>query len=116
MKILICGSRDWDDTSIIQDRLEQLPRDTEILHGNAPGADRIAAAIALMLGLSVTSFPANWKRYGKSAGLKRNIEMLDENPDLVIAFQKNKSRGTQHTIDNAIARGIQLEIFSERNT
>jgi hypothetical protein len=38
--------------------------------------------------------------------------MLDTGPDLVLAFQRNGSRGTQHTIDEARARGIPVEVFT----
>lgn len=40
----------------------------------------------------------------------RNLAMLDEKPDLVIAFQINGSAGTQHTIDQARKRGIPVEV------
>ena len=56
-------------------------------------------------------FPADWDTYGKQAGFIRNIQMLDEKPDLVIAFQKNASRGTQHTINEARKRGIPVEVI-----
>ena len=38
--------------------------------------------------------------------------MLDEKPDEVIAFQLNSSKGTQHTIDNALKRGIPTRVFT----
>jgi len=28
-----------------------------------------------MIGLKIKSFPAKWERYGKSAGMKRNLQM-----------------------------------------
>jgi hypothetical protein len=36
--------------------------------------------------------------------------MLDDEPDRVLAFQRNGSRGTQHTIDEARRRGIPVEV------
>jgi hypothetical protein len=71
----------------------------------------IADGAARLLDLQVEKFPANWERYGRHAGLERNLEMLDTNPDLVIAFQRNRSRGTQHTIDQARKRGIAVEVI-----
>jgi hypothetical protein len=38
--------------------------------------------------------------------------MLDQQPDRVLAFQRNGSTGTQHVIDETRKRGIPLEVFS----
>lgn len=110
MIVLVCGSRDWQDEAAIADRLAELP-DCTILHGCARGVDRIAAEIGDLYGHAVHGFPAGWDKYGKRAGFLRNVQMLDEGPDLVIAFQAHKSRGTQHTIDEARKRGIPVEVI-----
>lgn len=118
MKVLVCGSRDWTNAEAIYDRLESLVpvepwlEGPTIMHGDARGADKIAADIALDLGLWVEAYPADWERHGKAAGPIRNLQMLDQQPDLVIAFQRNGSRGTQHTIDEARKRGIPVEVYS----
>lgn len=111
MKVLVCGSRDWTDPWEIEERLPHLPRGTEIIHGDCRGADRVAATVAGRLGFQVTAYPADWRGKGKRAGILRNLEMLDQKPDLVIAFQKAGSTGTQHTIDEATRRGIPVEVF-----
>jgi hypothetical protein len=67
---------------------------------------------ALMLGLDSERYAADWKQYGKRAGILRNLQMLDQRPDLVLAFQRNGSRGTQHTIDEARKRGIAVEVHT----
>lgn len=114
VKVLVCGSRDWDDYEAIAVQLDRFSPGTDVIHGNARGADRIAAKIAANLGLHVRAFPADWREQGKRAGVVRNIAMLDENPDLVIAFQRNGSRGTQHTIDEARKRGIPVEVHASQ--
>ncbi len=113
MKVLVCGSRSWHRTSLIHERLAKLPRGTEIIHGGARGADEIAGEYARALGLTETIFLADWKRHGKKAGIIRNYEMLNQEPDLVLAFWDGKSTGTQHTIDEAENRGIKVEILYE---
>lgn len=75
-----------------------------IIHGAARGADTLAGEEALDLGFWVQRFPADWKRHGRGAGFKRNLEMLDRDPDLVIAF--GQGRGTNHTVSKAQERGI----------
>lgn len=91
-------------------RLSAFPPDTVVIHGDARGADRLADHAARGLGLKVEPYPADWSRYGKRAGILRNLEMLDSNPTTVIAFWDGESRGTQHTIDEARKRGIRLWI------
>jgi len=110
MKVLVCGSRHWLESQPIYDRLKELKPDL-VIHGDARGADRIAARVAEELGIRTQAFPADWS-LGKRAGPKRNLEMLDQNPDLVLAFQLDNSRGTQHTIDNAKKREIPVEIHT----
>lgn len=112
MKVIVCGSRDWADERAIYERLRLFRGYTQLLHGDARGADRLAASVANLLGFGIRAFPADWKKHGKRAGVLRNLAMLDEKPDLVIAFQRNGSRGTQHTIDEARKRGIPVEVHT----
>lgn len=115
MVVLVCGSRDWPDPGAIERRLSGLPGEHEeitILHGDAPGADRTAARAAAYYGFGVRAFPADWKRHGRAAGFIRNVLMLMEQPDLVIAFQHDGSSGTQHTIEQARRRGIPVEVHT----
>jgi hypothetical protein len=114
--VLVCGSRDWPDPEAIRKRLAKLPRGTIIIHGAARGADQQAATAARALGLSEYPYPVKWRqngRYNPSAAFERNLSMLDRKPDLVIAFQRNGSGGTQHTIDNARKRGIEVELHTD---
>jgi hypothetical protein len=110
--VLVCGSRGWTDRTAIFDRIAELPPGTVVFQGKARGADMIAEQACAFHGLKSVGFPANWARLGRSAGVVRNLEMLDASPDLVIAFQLDGSRGTQHTIDEARRRGIPVEIHA----
>lgn len=113
MIVLVCGSRKWDNREIIAQALYDLHEENvTVIHGDAKGADRIAGDEAEALYYQVHRYPANWDRYGKLAGFKRNLEMLDQEPDLVLAFQVGKSRGTQHTIDHARKRGIPVKVYN----
>jgi hypothetical protein len=112
--VLVCGSRDWSDKDAVANKLADLAGlpAVEIIHGGARGADSMADEIARLYGFSVRVFPADWNRYGRRAGFLRNLEMLDQRPNLVIAFQRNASRGTQHTINEARKRGIPVEVVA----
>jgi ABC-type sugar transport system substrate-binding protein len=80
------------------------------MHGDCRGADKIAAAQALDLGFWVEAYPAEWDKHGKKAGILRNLQMLKQNPDVVLAFRRNGSRGTTHMIEAAKAKGIPVVI------
>lgn len=118
VRVLVCGSRDWEDEDEIADVLADLiaGAPVTIVHGGARGADYIAGKIAEFYGYAVEVFPADWERYGKRAGFIRNVAMLDTRPDRVVAFQRNGSRGTQHTIDEARKRGIPVDVHSSAKT
>lgn len=114
MKVLCCGSRSWNDAERIGERIHELPDETIVIHGAARGADSHAASYALGRGFwiaQVAVHDAHWKRYGQSAGHRRNSAMLDLGPDLVIAFHQG-TPGTQGTIDEARRRGLEVEVIS----
>ena len=73
---IFCGSRSWEDHEPIKTKLSELPIDSTIIHGCAPGADSIAGYEASLIGLDVIEVPAPWKQLGSSAGPVRNGWML----------------------------------------
>lgn len=116
MRIIVCGSRNWNYRQIISDRLALLPGedDTVVVHGCAKGADRMAEQEAQKLGLLVERYPAEWGKFGKRAGLLRNIEMAQAGADLCIAFWDGRSTGTAHMMDTARKYEIPVEIVGKR--
>lgn len=121
MKILICGSRDWDELHMIhivlagckQYHTEEDP--LILVHGAAPGADSIAAKQAELLGIDTLPFPADWDTHGKAAGPIRNQQMLDENEILVTyAFRMSgKSNGTDDMVKRSRAVGIPTYVITK---
>lgn len=116
VRVLVTGSREWSDPNaarkMIADRLFDLPVDSVVVHGAARGADRFAHQEAQKLGLLVEPHPADWERYGKSAGFRRNAEMVSLGADICLAFWNGKSNGTKHTIELAQKAGIPVEVIS----
>lgn len=112
MRLLVSGPREWTDERAVAGVLERYAdgRDVELLHGDAPGVDAIAARIGENHGWTVRAFPPDVARHGARARPMRNLAMLDERPDLVIAFHDGRSAGTQHAIDEARRRGIPVEV------
>ena len=78
---------------------------TEVICGMAKGADTFGMMVALQNGFEVLRFYANWDKYGKSAGYKRNIEMAKV-ADACILFPGG--RGTGHVKNIAIKHRLQL--------
>jgi hypothetical protein len=111
VKVLVCGSRSWDEHGPVRRRVADFPPETVIIHGGAAGADWFASIAASQSGLDQVVYPPNWKRHGRRAGIVRNLAMLDAQPDLVIAFWDGKSAGTRHTITEARKRGIPVEVI-----
>ena len=95
-----------EEQLLLTQTLNSLPQqDLLIIHGAAMGADRWAVVWAARVNVPVKRFRANWDRYGKSAGPRRNQKMLDEGkPDLVIAFPGGS--GTADMVDRARTAGI----------
>jgi hypothetical protein len=94
MRILITGSRDWSDRTLIRNVLDKITNygydGSVIVHGHCPtGADAFAdewAEDCVNLGITVERHPAQWKEHGKKAGPLRNAEMVALGADVVLAF------------------------------
>ena len=117
MKVIICGSRDWTNTLMIDSYLKNLPPFSVVIHGEAPGADEIAHRLAHNHGHIVRGYPARWDLYGDAAGPIRNQQMLDEEKpvDRVVAFHEDlaNSTGTKDMITRARKAWIPVQIFNE---
>lgn len=106
MKVLVCGGRDYRDWGHVERVLNDLRAQgmTEICQGGAAGADALAISWAIRKGVPCKTYHANWSRYGKAAGPKRNEQMLREfNPDMIVAFPGGN--GTQDMVRRATDAG-----------
>lgn len=99
MRVIIAGSRSFNDYDFLKQNILQLNLDiTEIVCGEARGADSLGRRFAIENNIPIKSFPAEWNTYGKSAGMIRNHQMGDY-ADYLIAFWDTKSRGTLDMIN-----------------
>ena len=104
-RTLVTGSRTWTDESTIRHALTRHYRPGAVLvSGGCPrGADAIAERIWRKLGGEVERHPAERDRYGKSAGFRRNAEMVELGAAVCLAFIRDGSRGATHTAQLAEA-------------
>ncbi len=113
IKVIIAGGRNFDDfDKLFQvcDEFLQDQNDIEIVSGAYKGADLLGERYAAERNFPIKQFPADWRRYGKSAGLKRNTEMAAY-ADALIAFWDGKSKGTKHMIELATQGGLKVKVF-----
>ena len=116
-RVLVCGGRGYDSADV-WNWLERFLRDeiesnlgrgawpiSVLMHGGAKGADEGAGKWAESEDLKSIVFKADWKKYGKSAGPRRNSIMLrDGKPDIVIAFPGGK--GTEDMVNKAHGESV----------
>jgi hypothetical protein len=111
-KVIIAGGRTFNNYDLLCqncDKALSLQTEIEIVSGTANGADKLGEKYAKENGYSIKQFPADWNKYGKSAGYKRNEEMAKYS-DALIAFWDGNSKGTKHMIDLAKRYGLKVKV------
>lgn len=118
-RVLVTGSRTWEDCAAIREALASVwHRDAVLVSGAcSQGADALAEACWTHWGGQVERHPADWKRYGRSAGIRRNTEMVSLGADVCLAFIRNASPGASHAAQLAERAGIPTRrVVSSENT
>ena len=120
-RVIVCGGRDFSDEVLcfrsLDGILSRYGR-CEIVSGHAKGADRLGEKYAEANGLECAVFPADWRRYGRGAGLIRNREMLlyaKQAFPVVVAFWNGQSRGAKQMIDIAEQAGAAVHVVRYGN-
>lgn len=119
IRIIIAGGRDFSNypklKAHVDKFLETITCPVTIVSGGARGADTLGEQYARECGYPVKRFPANWDKYGKSAGPKRNEEMAlyaAEEHGVLVAFWDGKSRGTKDMIDRATEYKLEVQVMN----
>lgn len=108
MRVIIAGSRTiTDGTEVAQAAFASRFEFTEIVSGTAKGVDRLGEWFAAHRGIPIKRFPADWDKYGKSAGYKRNKQMA-EYADALILLIRDNSKGSIHMFNLAIKHDLEV--------
>jgi len=110
MRVAIVGSRVYPRPFEVWRYVFDLPDGDVVVSGGAAGVDTMAVRAAQSRGMHHVVFPADWQRFGRSAGYRRNQEIV-ANCDRVVAFWDGRSKGTKHTIDLAKKAGVPIVII-----
>ena len=127
MKVIIAGSREINEYSIIVSAIQESNFDiTEVVSGGARGVDSLAERYANENKITFKKFVAYWndldlpgvrvktnnqgKKYNVLAGIWRNREMALYG-DALIAIWDGKSRGTKNMIDEAKKKNLKIYIY-----
>lgn len=113
MRVIIAGGRDFNDYEYLKltcDKVLANQKNLEIVSGTAKGADQLGEKYAKDKNYPINRYPADWDKYGKSAGHKRNT-LMAENAEALIAFWDGGSRGTKNMIDTATRLNLRVRII-----
>lgn len=123
-RVIICGSREFDDYEFLRDKCDKiLSRKTAdpteeivIVSGCAKGADTLGERYASERGYQVLRYPAQWDKYGKSAGYRRNKEMAEvSNACIAFLSLTSENRGTKNMISTALKMNLLVREVKEED-
>ena len=115
-RVIIAGSRSFSNYKLLREHCQAVLQEKMNTHhviivsGHARGADALGERFAKEFGLPIELYPAQWNALGKGAGMIRNAQMAKVS-DALIAFWDGHSRGTEHMINFARRRGLDVTII-----
>lgn len=118
MTLAIVGSRSFDDYSLgylttdeFIKELSDIGIDIDrIVSGGAQGADKFGKQYAKSSNRNLTEHLAEWDKYGKSAGMIRNKDIIRD-ADCAIVFWDGVSKGTKNSIEHIMSKNIPYKII-----
>ena len=103
MKVIIAGSRGITQYTIVQEAIDEAFKKegieiTEVVSGTAKGVDQLGEVAAELNDIPIKQFPAEWSKYGRSAGFVRNGKIADDADVLIACVANDRKGGTEDTI------------------
>lgn len=115
--IAVSGSRYYNDFVKIYNTIREEVSKTDLkpvlIHGGCRGADTLAENCfrEIVDDPEVIVYKANWGKYGRKAGPRRNAKIV-ENADVLLAFPLPQSKGTYNTIHLARNANVPVHIIN----
>ena len=122
--VMVTGSRDWPNKWMIESFLIEYlnkispPSDTDkllgdkpitLMNGGATGVDEFARSFWERRNIgNIITYTPDWAHDGADAPLRRNITMLNQDPDHVIIFIYNNSASSEYAAGLARKRGLNV--------
>lgn len=97
--LAIIGSRNFTDYSRLRETFNKyfLSKYSIIVSGGANGADALGKQLASEYKMDYVEFPADWNKFGVSAGVRRNKDIITCADD-VLCFWDGVSKGTANSL------------------
>lgn len=111
MKVGVIGSRVFNNYELVVKTLSNFDI-TLIISGGAIGADTLGEKYANEHNIPILIFKPDWEMYGKSAGMIRNTDIVD-NSDVIVAFWDGTSKGTLDSIKKAEKRDKKVLVITK---
>lgn len=112
LRTIVAGSRDDVSRNDLEIALDGLHWEVSVLLcGCARGADTIGREWAEENKVPIELYPANWERFGRRAGYRRNEEM-SERAEALIALWNGISKGTAHMIQISNKKGLPIRVLN----
>jgi len=97
-RVTVTGSRSITDREFIYNCLNEFCKSLDLQNvtlncGMAKGVDLVAKDWAEELGIKVYPYFPDWNKFGKKAGMLRNIEMIN-NSEYCVGIWDGVSKGT----------------------
>lgn len=114
VRLAVVGSRTCTDEKVIHQHIanwcaQHNYAELEIVSGGAKGVDSAAASFAAKNDVALCELLPDWKRHGRGAGFKRNIDIVDRATH-VLAIWDGQSKGTQHSMSLAKKQDKELTV------
>lgn len=100
IRLGVIGSRNFTNYDLLYNTIVShfdVNKIEYVVSGGCIGADLCGKKFAEQCKLNYKEFLPDWEKFGKSAGFKRNVDIIS-NASHVVAFWSGGSQGTRHSI------------------
>ena len=117
-RVIVIGDRHWFDRALAAWCLgwlcARLGRNIVVVHGGASGVDSSFNLAAQDIGIATEPHFAQWHEFGKSAGPRRNGEMVAAGAELCLALHRSlaSSKGTRDCTQRCLDAGIPVWLLA----